>query len=65
MFYPLLKVPIEKFDVTNFCLLQCQVPTKRMQKVKEEGCVSGTDSESASDSELVVEAQGKKRADLS
>jgi len=64
-FQPLLKVPIEKLDVTNFCVLQCQVVTKRALKIKDEGCVSGTDSESASDSELVVAAEGKTRADLS
>ena len=58
-------MPIEKLDVTNFCVLQCQVVTKRALKIKDEGCVSGTDSESASDSELVVAAEGKTRADLS
>jgi hypothetical protein len=64
-FQPLLKVPIEKFDVTNFCVLQCQITPKRIQKQKDEGVAPGTDSESNSDSELVVEAQGKTRADLS
>lgn len=59
-FQPLLKVPVEKMDVTNFCVLQCVVTSKQPQKQKQEGCVSGTDSESDTDQVL----PGKVKADL-
>ena len=45
-------------DVHNFCVLQCIVS----QKARQDGCVSGTDSES--ESELIVNETGKVKADL-
>jgi len=55
-------VPIDDFDTMNYCILQCVVTSKRKTQQREEGAVSGTDSES--DNDFTTKGAGKAKAGL-
>lgn len=64
-YQPCFYVNIDEFDSMNYCILQCVVTSKRAPAQKEEGAVSGTDSESDSDFIAAnTSGAGKTKADL-